>query len=285
MPLSLTAKNFAVDSPNRMHRDDVAAQYGFPGGLVPGVGLFAYLTQPVVAAWGRDWLTRGTIAARFLKPVLDGDQVTVHARRQDTTHPVLYLELRSVQGLPCAVATAELPSQASSLPDLANYPYQPLLAPTAILPAQIESLGALPRTLGSLEFRARWQSPVEGPEPFVDALCDPSPLYRGDNAACHPALVVAYANFLLMQNFDLGPWLHVASRVQYFALPREGEWVALRGRIVAAYAKRGHQFVEADLALFDTLQRDTTQSDATQRPLAQILHTAIIQPARPSSET
>jgi hypothetical protein len=259
-----------------MHRDDVAAQYGFPGGLVPGVGLFAYLTQPVVAAWGRDWLTRGTIAIRFLKPVLDGERLTVHARRQeDTTHPVLALELRNVQGLRCAIATAELPSQAPSLPDLANYPPRHLPAPGALLPARIESVGSLPRPLGSLEFPARWQSPVEGPEPFVDALCDPSPIYRGDKAACHPALVVAYANFLLMQNFDLGPWLHVASHVRYFALPREGELVALRGRIVAAYVKRGHEFVEADLALFDTAQR----------PLAQILHTAIIRPAHPSSET
>jgi hypothetical protein len=265
-----------------MHRDDVAAQYGFPGGLVPGVGLFAYLTQPVVAQWGRDWLTRGAIAARFLKPVLDGERVTVHARRQDTTHPVLALELRSAQGLVCAIATAELPSQAAELssqapshPLLANYSRHELPLPGSLLPARIESLGSLPRPLGSLEFPARWQSPVEGPEPFVAALCDPSPIYRGDNAACHPALVVAYANYLLMQNFDLGPWLHVASRVQYFALPREGEPVALRGRIVAAYVKRGHEFVEADLALFD----------AAERPLAQILHTAIIQPARVAKAT
>ena len=274
-PLSLTAKNFAVDSPNRMHRDDVAAQYGFPGGLVPGVGLFAYLTQPVVADWGRDWLTRGTIAARFLKPVLDGERLTVHARRQDTTHPVFSLELRSAQGLCCAIATAEFPSEPPSLPDLATYPPHDLPAPGALLSARIELLGSLPRPLGSLEFPARWQSPVEGPEPFVAALCDPSPIYRGDHAACHPALVVAYANYLLMQNFDLGPWLHVASRVQYFALPREDELVTLRGRIVAAYVKRGHEFVEADLALFD----------AGQRPLAQILHTAIIRPARASSAT
>lgn len=275
VPLSLTAKNFAVDSPNRVHRDDVAAQYGFPGGLVPGVGLFAYLTRPVVAEWGRDWLTRGTIAARFLKPVLDGERLTVHARRQHTTHPVLSLELRNVRGLSCAIATAELPSQASSHPDLATYPPHDLPPPGALLPARIESVGSLPRPLGSLEFPARWQSPVEGPEPFVDALCDPSPIYRGDNAACHPALVVACANFLLMRNFDLGPWLHVASQVSYFALPREDELVALRGRIVAAYVKRGHEFVEADLALFDTARR----------PLARVLHTAIIRPAHPSSAT
>lgn len=215
------------------------------------------------------------VAARFLKPVLDGERLTVHAQRQDTTHPVLSLELRSAQGLCCAIATAELPSQAPSHPDLANYPPHDLPPPGALLPARIESLGSLPRPLGSLEFPARWQSPVEGPEPFIDALCDPSPIYRGEHAACHPALVVAYANFLLMQNFDLGPWLHIASRVQYFALPRENEPLSLRGRIVAAYAKRGHEFVEADLALFD----------AAKRPLAQVLHTAIIRPAGPAAAT
>ena len=54
------AHNYAVDADNKIHSDDVAAQYGFAGGLVPGVGNYAYLTHPVVEALGRAWLEHGT---------------------------------------------------------------------------------------------------------------------------------------------------------------------------------------------------------------------------------
>lgn len=38
------AVNTAPDSENKMHDDRVAAQYGFQGGLVPGVTVYAYIT-------------------------------------------------------------------------------------------------------------------------------------------------------------------------------------------------------------------------------------------------
>ena len=43
-------KNFSEASDNKMHSDDVAARYGFSGGLVPGVAVYAYMTIPVVKA-------------------------------------------------------------------------------------------------------------------------------------------------------------------------------------------------------------------------------------------
>jgi hypothetical protein len=266
MSLTLIAKNFAVDSPNRIHRDDVARQYGFPGGLVPGVALFAYLTQPVVAAWGRDWLTRGAISARFLQPVLDGELVTVLAQSLATPEPTLSLELKRADQTLCAVASAQLPSLPPAAPTIDRYPHEP--PRTSLLPANIHDLPPLPCQLASRDLIAQWQTPLEGPEPFVDALCDPSPLYRSPQSNCHPALIVAHANFLIMQNFDLGPWLHVASQVQYFAQPEEGALLSLRGAIVAASEKKGHHFIEADLALFDQHGR----------ALARTRHTAIIRP-------
>ena len=59
LPLhKLRAHNEAVDSENMIHDDTVAAQYGFKGGLVPGVSVYAYMTYPIVQAFGADWLTR-----------------------------------------------------------------------------------------------------------------------------------------------------------------------------------------------------------------------------------
>lgn len=60
--------------------------------------------------------------------------------------------------------------------------------------------------------------------------------------------------------------IHTASKVQYFALPRQGDGLSLRGKVADTYTKRGHELVELDLAMFD----------AAERPLAYVRHTAII---------
>ena len=43
------------------------------GGLVPGVDVMAYMMHLPVAKWGRAFLERGLIEARFVKPVYDGE--------------------------------------------------------------------------------------------------------------------------------------------------------------------------------------------------------------------
>ena len=62
-----------------MHDDAVARRFGFSGGLVPGVDVYAYMAHPAVARWGRDFLERGSLQARFLKPVYDGETAIVAA--------------------------------------------------------------------------------------------------------------------------------------------------------------------------------------------------------------
>ena len=71
------ARNTSLTSENAIHHDDVARRYGFPGALVPGVTLYAYLTRPILDALSPAWLARGTASVRFVKPVLDGEELTV----------------------------------------------------------------------------------------------------------------------------------------------------------------------------------------------------------------
>src|SRR5437016_14283539 len=73
---TLTAHNDAAASANKIHDDTVARQYGFRGGLVPGVSVYAYMTYPLVHSFGEAWLTRGTAQVQFAKPIYEGDQVT-----------------------------------------------------------------------------------------------------------------------------------------------------------------------------------------------------------------
>ena len=49
----------------------------FSGGLVPGVDVMAYMMHLPVAKWGRTFLERGLIEARFVKPVYDGETADV----------------------------------------------------------------------------------------------------------------------------------------------------------------------------------------------------------------
>jgi acyl dehydratase len=101
---------------------------------------------------------------------------------------------------------------------------------------------------------------------FLENMVDDSPLYRGEAAVCHPAFLIAQANEIFMRNIALGMWIHTASEVQHLALARNGERLSLRGRVVDAYEKRGHELVTADLVIFGEVDR----------PIAHIKHTAII---------
>ena len=50
------AYNTAHSSENKIHDDAVARRFGFTGGLVPGVDVYAYMMHLPVARWGRAFL-------------------------------------------------------------------------------------------------------------------------------------------------------------------------------------------------------------------------------------
>src|SRR5271165_3661849 len=106
-PYQIKAFNTAKESENKIHDDAVARRFGFKGGLVPGVEVYAYMTHLPVARWGSAWLERGTAKCRLIKPVYDGDIVTVTAS-ETATGLDLRLECR---GELCASGHAELPDR------------------------------------------------------------------------------------------------------------------------------------------------------------------------------
>jgi len=68
----IQAYNTSKQSENKIHDDAAARRYGFSVGLVPRVDVMAYMMHLPVAKWGRAFLQRGLIGARFVKPVYDG---------------------------------------------------------------------------------------------------------------------------------------------------------------------------------------------------------------------
>jgi hypothetical protein len=220
VPYRIRAHNAATSSENKIHDDDVARRYGFTGGLVPGVTVFGYLSRPVVDSWGLEWLERGTMTARFRRPVYEGDVLTVSAAGEGEA---LELAATNEDGVVCAVATATLPSDPVAAPPVGDYPVAPL--PEARVPATPEALRTLD-VLGSVEAEARPEEPGE---------------------AAHPAWLLLHANRVLAANVALGPWIHAASAVTCFGSVLGGEVVCTRARVAGLSERRGNQLVDLDV--------------------------------------
>src|ERR1700684_291305 len=99
------AYNTAKLSENKIHDDAVARRFGFSGGLVPGVDVMAYMMHLPVAKWGRAFLERGLIEARFVKPVYDGEITDIRGEENDGA---IGIEVES-RGELCATGSASSP--------------------------------------------------------------------------------------------------------------------------------------------------------------------------------
>ena len=108
-PYRVEAFNASKESENKIHDASVARRFGFRGGLVPGVDVYAYMMHLPVQRWGRAWLERGTAECRFLKPVYDGDTAIVTAAEVPTG---LDLKIES-HGELCVTGRAALPLNGS----------------------------------------------------------------------------------------------------------------------------------------------------------------------------
>ncbi len=251
----LVAFNTALDSDNKIHDDDVAQRFGFTGGLVPGVDVYAYLTWGPVQQWGRDWLERGTMSARFALPTYDGDLVTVNWDGAS-------LSLTNPAGTAVAEGRAALPPVgAAPAVSLADYPIAPV-------PAKDERAPAGPEVLATGTVLGTWQARFHADrhQAYLADARETLPIYT-ELGIAHPGWVLRTANWILADNVVLGPWIHVGSTVTNLGLIHDGTLVQTRGTVASSYAKKGHLFVDLDLVV--------TAGDV---PVARIDHTAIYRP-------
>src|SRR5215468_7058552 len=124
-PYRVEAFNASRESENKIHNDDVARRFGFRGGLVPGVDVYAYMTHLPVRRWGRAWLECGTAECRLLKPVYDGDSAVVTAAEGKAG---LELKIESHEEL-CVTGHAGLSSERTVPPAVFDEAPLPLAPP------------------------------------------------------------------------------------------------------------------------------------------------------------
>ncbi|HEY7547121.1 MAG TPA: MaoC family dehydratase, partial [Blastocatellia bacterium] len=251
------ARNTATESENKIHDDDVAARFGFKGGLVPGVVVYGYMTVPVVERFGAGWFERGRMEVKFLQPFYEGDLVVVRAEVDDKRK--IRVTAQREDGEVCAAAVAALDEidSRSAKPCLEDYPEAPLPDIEARPVARFETLtpGLL---LGSMTEKLNLPD-----ETLLDNLHERLTIYSGPETVAHPTFTLSLANQLLVRNFRLGPWIHASSEIINWSAARDGETISVRGRIVNAFERKGHEFVCLDVLLL-----------AGERLSQQIRHTA-----------
>ncbi len=246
---TIEAFNTATESTNRIHSDDIAKQYGFRGGLVPGVDVWAYLTQPCVDRWGIGFLERGLLDARFHTPVYDGETVTASLEDDGS------VKILGPDGTVRATGTASIVDDFAPFPDLPTAPRSDRP------PASGEALGT-GTVLGTLSFGFH----TEKASVYLGEVRDDREIYeRG--AVCHPGFLARQCNSILALHVELGPWIHVGTVARHRGLIRDGQQVEVRGVVAAEREHKGHRFVDLDVAI-----------TADGRPVYDAFHTAIWKP-------
>ncbi len=210
------AINSVRDSENRIHADNVALQYGFRAGLVAGVTIYGYMTEPIIAH-APEWQVGGAMQVRLLEPFFDNDEVIIKAEAQPDGSITVIAERAT--GNVCARGTV-------------------LVNPAATDPPPVIPEAPLP---------SRDQRPAASAANVI-----PGALLGSFTAALESdsqEKLLQLSNEILIQNFRLGPWLHVSSDVRNWSAVRPGETVSVRGRVVDRFDRKGHEFVVADIML------------------------------------
>ncbi len=252
---TVSAFNTATASENKIHDDAVASRFGFTGGLVPGVDVFAYLAHMPMARWGKDWLGGGFCQARFIKPVYDGDDATI------TSTPELDGSIRlavSARGDVCATGSARAKGAAEpqtllgagAMPD---HDTRPKASMESLRPGA--TLGALRETYTRED--GLWH---------IDAVRDDPALYD-DGRIANAAWLLRRANYVLADNVKLGPWIHVESAINLHGFLYEDEQLEVRAVVADNVDTKGHLMVVLDVQML-----------AGRRWIASCRHWAIYEP-------
>ena len=254
-PYRVTAYNTSKQSENKIHDDAVARRFGFSGGLVPGVDVMAYMIHLPVAKWGRAFLERGLIDARFVKPVYDGEVAELTA---DESNGVLSIQVHS-RGQLCATGSASLPASAPAVSMADSREVAAVAERQPVSAASYEVgqwLGTAPRD---------WAG--EAATGYLADIRETDPIYASEGLG-HPGLLQRVMNKALVDNAILGPWIHVGSRMQLLSAAKSGDVITARAKVIGNYDKKGHRFVELDALVVAN----------GKTPLAHCRHIAIYQP-------
>lgn len=227
-----TARNFAGETENRIHSDEVAARFGFAGALVPGAAVFGHMTRPLVDALDTDWLTNWTGDVRFLKPAYHGDALTIRHEVVGNEHSIV------------CHARGELLAELTSTRAETAEPNSTAISAGAAIDERPE---------------IHWNNVAVG-EPFPAWTWSPDAIANAESAAqveddldcyrngvVHPNAILGTANRAFTRRYLLPAWIHVGSTVRFRRLLRVGDAVEVRSLPTRKWRRKGHELVSLDI--------------------------------------
>ena len=244
------AKNFAHDSENRIHADDVAVQYGFRGGLVPGVTSFAYVIEAVVDTFGLAWCESGRLNMRLLQPIYENDSVTA------TCDTAGIVSLRDSSGAEC------VEGRASTTP----VPFVGEALSTAPIPKPRPEADASSLEPGATLATLSYSASLDHMRTYLESVNIDAGRWE-DAKLWHPGVLLLAANEALAVSVRMGPWIHVGSDISLFTPVVLDSSIEARTVVRDRYDRKGHEIVELDL----TIHADNELA-------AHVHHTAIYKP-------
>ena len=238
------ARNTAVNENNPIHTDSVAREYGFGGGLVPGVTTFAYLCGPLVAEYGQRFLEDAEVEVRLRRPLYDGQLLRAAARYLGDDDGAERWEAWVEAG---GERVAEANVRVGALGALAPFtftsgralPDHPPVASPDTLP-----LGA---SLAAVRRRVELAEAVA----YSTLVGDRSSLFGVDGGHLHPGWLLSRANRVLALNVELGPWMHTHSKVRLAGVGPAPTEVTISAGVVEVGTQRAGDYVVLDVQVAD----------------------------------
>lgn len=240
----ILALNDAQESENRIHSDDIAAKYGFKGALVSGVNVFGYLTQPLVKAFGCEFLDKGMMDVLFIKPAYQDDllSLTTEQLKSETSQRNCVTSVSNEDGRVLAKLESWLPLQL------------PAVNPLAAMDCPVRDIHrpAIAWDLIKLDEPApafTWQPTLAENQTHVEVQRDKSPCYAGDTPYIHPYFLLDACNRALMRLFILPAWIHTGSKICLRRPLKIGQAIEMLTMPIAKWDRKGHQFITLYIAM------------------------------------
>lgn len=207
-PWSVRAVNLPEHADNPVHTDAGGRAAGYPGAVVAGTTVHAYLVQPVIDAWGVRWTSDGTAEVRFVDAVIEGATVELVPLERDEGPTV---EAR-VDGRRRAELSVGLGAERPPPPS--GVRLEPMVAVID------EALAGYAVRVGAT----------------------PLPPDR-----VHPVVWPVLANRLFAAQLVDGPWIHTRSVVRQIGSARPGETVVVEAWLVDRFDSRAGERAVVDL--------------------------------------
>ncbi len=190
-PWSINAVNLPEHGDNPVHTVEGGLAAGFGGAVVAGTTIAAYMTRPVAAAWGVEWLSSGGYDVAFRGPVLADEPLTVGPEQSVTEDRIV----ARAGERECA-----------------------WLAPT-MNPAPFPSAEGRRLEPSVYELGERWTG-------YAARAGEDLPLYVTENIV-HPVVWITLANRVFVEQMIDGAWVHTRSRVAHRATAAPNEVVII----------------------------------------------------------